>query len=109
VGGRSCSCASFGPAAAKGVQHEYVRRVESYREHGRNKRRVVQHLGRKDVLEAHLEDLIRLLRDEAASTAAPFPTPERCGKSSGWTRFFAGAADAAARTAPRGVIEPWCG
>ena len=47
-----------------GVQHEYVRLVEAYREHGKNKQRVVCHLGRKDLLAAHLDGLIRLLRGE---------------------------------------------
>ena len=51
-------------AGGKGVQHEYVRLVESYREHGTNKQRVVCHLGRKDLLAAHLDALIRLLRGE---------------------------------------------
>jgi len=53
----------------QGVQHEYVRLVEAYREHGKNKQRVVCNLGRKDVLAAHLDDLIRLLRGEPG--AAP--------------------------------------
>jgi hypothetical protein len=49
-------------AGGGGVQHEYVRLVEAYREDGENKHRVVCNLGRKDVLGAHLEGLIRLLR-----------------------------------------------
>jgi transposase len=48
----------------KGIQHEYVRLVEGYREHGKNKQRVVCHLGRKDLLAAHLDSLIRLLKGE---------------------------------------------
>ena len=40
-------------AGGKGVQHEYVRLVESYREHGKPKQRVVCNLGRKDLL-AHV-------------------------------------------------------
>jgi transposase len=63
----------------EGVQHEYVRLVESYREQGRSKQRVVQHLGRKDVLEAHLEDLIRLLRGEPPSGARTSTGPEALG------------------------------
>lgn len=51
-------------AGGKGVQHEYVRLVESYREHGKPRQRVVCHLGRKDLLAAHLDALIRLLRGE---------------------------------------------
>ena len=45
----------------KGVQHEYVRLVESYREHGKPKQRVVCNLGRKDLLVANLDSLNRLL------------------------------------------------
>ena len=51
-------------AGGKGVQHEYVRLVESYRDHGQSKQRVVCNLGRKDLLAAHLDALIRLLRGE---------------------------------------------
>lgn len=53
----------------RGVQHEYVRLVEAYREQGKNKQRTVCNLGRKDVLAAHLDDLIRLLRGERAGAA----------------------------------------
>ena len=52
----------------QGVQHEYVRLVEAYREQGKNKQRTVCNLGRKDVLAAHLDDLIRLLRGASAGT-----------------------------------------
>ena len=48
-------------AGGKGVQHEYVRLVESYREHGKPKQRVVCNLGRKDLLVANLDSLNRLL------------------------------------------------
>jgi len=48
----------------KGITHEYVRLVEGYREHGKNKQRVISNLGRKDVLGAHLDSLIELLRGE---------------------------------------------
>ena len=48
-------------AGGKGVQHEYVRLVESYREHGKPKQRVVCNLGRKDLLVANLNSLNRLL------------------------------------------------
>jgi transposase len=54
-------------AGGAGVQHEYVRLVEAYREHGKNKQRVVCNLGRKDLLAAHLDALIRLLRGEPRS------------------------------------------
>jgi transposase len=51
-------------AGGKGVQHEYVRLVEAYREGGTTKQRVVCNLGRKDLLAAHLDALIRLLRGQ---------------------------------------------
>jgi transposase len=51
-------------AGGRGVQHEYVRLVEAYREDGRTKQRVVCNLGRKELLTAHLDSLIRLLRGE---------------------------------------------
>jgi transposase len=54
----------------EGVQHEYVRLVEGYREHGKNKQRVVAHLGRKDMLLEHLDSLNRLLRGERLPTGA---------------------------------------
>ena len=59
-------------AGGGGVQHEYVRLVEAYREQGKNKQRVVCNLGRKDRLAEHLDALIRLLRGEprAASRSA---------------------------------------
>ncbi len=52
----------------EGVQHEYVRLVEAYRERGKNKQRIVCNLGRKDLLAAHLDDLIALLRGERRAT-----------------------------------------
>ena len=58
-------------AGGKGVQHEYVRLVESYREHGKVKQRLVASLGRKDLLLDHLDALNRLLTGapEAAAQA----------------------------------------
>ena len=53
-------------AGGKGVQHEYVRLVEAYREDGTTKQRVVCNLGRKDLLVPHLDALIRLLGGESA-------------------------------------------
>ncbi len=54
-------------AGGKGVQHEYVRLVESYREDGKTKQRIVCNLGRKDLLAEHLDSLIRILRGEKAA------------------------------------------
>jgi transposase len=62
-------------AGGQGVQHEYVRLVEAYREDGKTKQRVVCNLGRKDLLAAHLDALIRLLRGEAASAGRVPPAP----------------------------------
>jgi transposase len=56
-------------AGGKGVQHEYVRLVESYRDNGRNKQRVVCNLGRKDLLAAHLDSLIRLIEGQPRENA----------------------------------------
>jgi transposase len=46
----------------KGEKHEYLRLVESYREDGVNKQRVVLSLGRKDLLSPHLDSLVRFLQ-----------------------------------------------
>jgi len=48
----------------KGEKHEYLRLVESYRENGCSKQRVVLNLGRKDILAPHLDRLVRLLQGE---------------------------------------------
>ena len=45
----------------KGGSYEYVRLVESYREGGKSKQRVVCNLGPKDLLAAHLDSLVTLL------------------------------------------------
>ena len=50
------------------IVYEYIRLVESYREDGKTKQRVVANLGRKDLLAPHAEDLLRLL------TGAPAPS-----------------------------------
>jgi len=50
----------------KGEKHEYLRLVESYREGGKNKQRVVLNLGRRDVLTPHLASLVRMLQDKEA-------------------------------------------
>lgn len=50
--------------------HEYVRLVESYREEGKVKQRVVCTLGRRDVLAAHLPALARILQGEKGGSAA---------------------------------------
>ena len=44
-------------AGGKGIQHEYVRPVENYRDGGKVKQRLVASLGRKELLVAHLEAL----------------------------------------------------
>jgi transposase len=55
----------------QGVQHEYVRLVEGYRDNGKNKQRVVANLGRKDMLLDHLDSLNRLLRGDRLAAGAP--------------------------------------
>ncbi|MFQ5973739.1 MAG: IS1634 family transposase [Alphaproteobacteria bacterium] len=55
---------------AKGQVHEYLRLVEAYWENGRAKQRVVCNLGRKDVLAAHREALVRILGGAKAPTRA---------------------------------------
>ncbi len=57
-------------AGGKGVQHEYVRLVENYRDGGKVKQRLVASLGRKELLLAHLDSLNRLLRGEAPASGA---------------------------------------
>ncbi len=47
-----------------GSHYEYLRLVESYRQDGKVKQRVVANLGRKDMLAPHLHTLVRLLQDE---------------------------------------------
>ena len=58
---------------AEGVEFEYIRLVEAYWENGQSKQRVIANLGRKDLLEPHLESLIELLgggkRTKGSSTA----------------------------------------
>ncbi len=52
----------------KGEKHEYLRLVESYREDGHTKQRVVMSLGRKDILAPHLNSLVRLLQGEGTES-----------------------------------------
>jgi transposase len=71
-------------AGGKGVQHEYVRLVEAYREDGTTKQRVVCNLGRKDLLAAHLDALIRLLRGESASAGRAAAGPVQATGAWDW-------------------------
>lgn len=57
----------------QGKTFEYVRLVESYREGGRNKQRVVFNLGRKDILAAHLDELVALLEGKPRPRQEPLP------------------------------------
>lgn len=57
-------------AGGQGSTHEYLRLVESYREGGKTKQRVVLSLGRKDLLAPHLDSLIRLLRGDSPTPVA---------------------------------------
>ena len=58
-------------AGGKGVQHEYVRLVESYRHQGKVRQRLVASLGRKDLLLDHLDALNRLLTGKSAEPPDP--------------------------------------
>lgn len=51
-------------AQSGGKMREYLRLVETYREAGKVKQRVVQTLGRKDQLAAHIDGLIAILAPE---------------------------------------------
>src|ERR1700751_3470858 len=55
--------------SSSGVVHEYVRVVESVRDNGRVKQRVVLNLGRRDTLMTLLPMLQRLLQGEDAPPA----------------------------------------
>ena len=48
-------------------RHEYLRRVESFRDGVKVKQRIVAHLGRKDLLAPHLGTWIRLLQSDQAA------------------------------------------
>jgi hypothetical protein len=48
-------------AGGQGVTHEYVRVVEAFREDSKTRHRTILHLGRRDLLAAHL-DLTKLMR-----------------------------------------------
>ncbi len=52
----------------KGETHEYLRLVETYREGGHTKQRVIVNLGRKDLLATHLDSLVRVLGGEGSGS-----------------------------------------
>lgn len=64
-------------AASGGVQHEYLRLVEAYRDHGKTKHRTVANLGRKDLLAPHADSLLRVLTGREA--APPPGEPQAIG------------------------------
>lgn len=68
----------------KGIQHQYVRLVESYREGGKNKQRVVASLGRKDLLLAHLDSLNRLLCDDSVAPGYARINEVEAAQASDW-------------------------
>ncbi len=57
--------------SSNGTRNEYVRVVESYRERGKVKQRVVADLGRKDLLQQVLPGLERVLRGEPRVVGEP--------------------------------------
>jgi transposase len=69
--------------SSSGTVNEYIRVVESYREGGKVKQRVVADLGRKDLLVQILPKLRRLLTGEAAGLAAD-PTEPQIGEAADW-------------------------
>jgi transposase len=54
-------------AGSKGQQVQYVRLVEAFREEGRVKQRTVCNLGRRDVLAAHLDAIVAVVRGDKRS------------------------------------------
>src|SRR3989304_3712860 len=97
-------------AGGQGVQHEYVRLVEAYREDGRAKQRVVCNLGRKDLLASHLDALIRLLRGEPVRRAAVRLGEVQATGAWDWgpvlvAPAWGGAADRRGSRLPRGRVE----
>jgi transposase len=64
--------------SSSGTVHEYVRIVESVREDGRVKQKVIANLGRRDTLEAVLPMLIQFLRGDKDVLAA-IPAGELSG------------------------------
>lgn len=52
-----------------GIQREYLRLVEAFRENGKTKHRTVVNLGRKDLLAPHAQDLLRILTDAPRHSA----------------------------------------
>src|ERR1700756_4852483 len=69
--------------SSSGVVHEYVRVVESVRDNGRGKQRVVLNLGRRDTLLTLLPMLQRFLQGD---TGAPLPveSPIEALEASTW-------------------------
>ena len=71
-------------AGGHGVQHEYVRVVEAYRQKGKTRHRTIINLGRKDVLAAclDLDKFTRLLHGDTA--AGPQIKTEAVGALGAW-------------------------
>jgi len=73
------------PSGKKGIKHEYVRVVTTYRDHeGKTRHQTIINLGRKDLLAAHLDldKLARLLHGEAA--VEPVVSSEDIGAVGAW-------------------------
>src|SRR5215475_1315083 len=68
---------------SSGVVHEYVRVVESVRENGRVKQRVVLNLGRRDLLETLLPMLQRFFQGDSAEPL-PADGPIEAVEASTW-------------------------
>ena len=72
----------------KGIQHEYVRLVEGYREKGKNKQRVLANIGRKDLLLEHLDSLNRLLRGDRLPTGCVHAGNVEAAQAWDWGPFL---------------------
>ncbi len=70
--------------SSSGKINEYVRIVEAYREQGKVKQRVVADLGRRDVLQALLPQLQRLLAGEQALVGQEATGPVKVLEAATW-------------------------
>jgi transposase len=70
--------------SSSGVIHEYVRVVESVRENGRVRQKLVLNLGRRDTLLTILPLLQRFLQGDAAAPALPHDGPIEAIEASTW-------------------------
>ncbi len=70
--------------SSSGTTHEYIRLVQSVRDHGRPRQKVIATLGRRDILEPLLPELIRFLKGEKAYPGISQEGPFEALDSSTW-------------------------